>query len=92
MVVTEGFLGVGVDTAAVGVAVHEVVEVKRQDKHNESAEGQAQHGSDRSRERKESGSRHYKGSPADTAAKGERPRTQYSKILLTFCVSLRHTS
>ena len=80
VVIAEAFFRIGVCSAGVGEAVHQIVIVCADQDHNKSAERNAQSGPDRAGDRKESAAGHDKRAPANAAAKRKSPCAERGEI------------
>ena len=80
MVVAIAALGIGIGAAAVGAALHQKMEVCRQQQHGQRAQADAQGRAHRARDGQEGGAGHDKGPPAHSAAKRQGPGAPGGKI------------
>ena len=80
VVMVAQLLDTGVGAAGVGMALHQVVVVERDDPHHQRADDDPQHRAQGPRHRQERRPRHDERAPADGAAERERPRRQDGEV------------
>ena len=73
VVIAKGADCIGQRAARVGEFVHQIMVVDADDPHNDRADHDTKHGSQRTRRRQERCPRHHKRTPSDCTAKGQRP-------------------